>query len=136
MKKLSKILLSTLFLMIAGCSSTPNEMRADAREKGAVQVNLPFDLVRDNFIRQAKKCYSGGLRTAYYVHEEKYTKPNESTTFDIVLDGALRRIFLSSDIKKTGTGSTEITYWVSGLIVPKFEAAIESWAKGESGKCS
>ena len=137
MKILSKILLSTIFLVIAGCSTTPQEMRADAREKGVVQVDLPFNVVRENILRNAKKCYYGGINASYLTHEIKDVKPGELTTLDIVQRGAasIVRVIFSFDIRKSSTSGTEVSYYVAGLIVPNLQAVFESWAKGQDGKC-
>ena len=137
MQTLSKILLSTLFLVIAGCSTTPNEMRVDAREKGTLQVDLPFGVARDNFLRQAKKCYSGGMRVSYAEQEIVDVKPGEFTTLNILQKGAapIVRVTHSFDIRKNNSGGTEISWFIAGLIVAKYQPVVESWAKGQDGKC-
>ena len=137
MKTLSKILLFTIFLIIAGCSTTPNEMRADAREKGTIQVDLPFNVARENFLRQAQKCYSGGMRASYAERVVKDVKPGEFTTLDILQKGALPtvRVTHSFDIKKSATDGTEISWFIAGLIVAKYQPVVENWAKGLEGKC-
>lgn len=137
MKILSKILLSSLFLIIAGCSTTPNEMRVDAREKGVTQVDLPFNVARDNFLRQAQKCYSGGTRASYVERVIQDVKPGEFTTLNILQKGTapIERVTHSFDIRKNATGGTEISWFIAGLIVAKYQPVVESWAKGQEGKC-
>jgi hypothetical protein len=137
MKTLSTILLSAIFLIIAGCTTTPKEMRADAREKGVVLIDLPFEVAREYFLIQAKKCHSKGLRTAYPVHVIDDVKPGEYTTLNIHLTGApgMNIITHSFDIRKSTSEKTEISWFIGGLIVPKFQPVVESWAKGQDGKC-
>jgi hypothetical protein len=137
MKIISKILLSTVFLVIAGCSTTPQEMRAEAGEKGVIQIDLPFNVARENFLRQAQKCYSGGFRASYAERVVKDVAPGEFTTLDILHKGALPtvRVTHSFDIKKSVTGGTEISWFIAGLIVAKYQPVVESWAKGLEGKC-
>jgi hypothetical protein len=137
MKTISKILLSSLFLIIAGCSTTPNEMRADAREKGVLQVDLPFNVARENFLKQAQKCYSGGTRASYAERVVQDVKPDEFTTLNILQKGAapIERVTHSFYIKKNATGGTEISWFIAGLIVAKYQPVVENWAKGLDGKC-
>lgn len=137
MRTLTKVLFPILFLIIAGCSTTPKEMRADVREKGTVQVDLPFSVARDNFLRQAKKCYSGGMRVSYAEQEILDITPGEFTTLNIYQKGAapIVRVTHSFDIRKNNTGGTEISWFIAGLIVAKYQPVVESWAKGQDGKC-
>ncbi len=137
MKKFSKFLLTSVFVVLTGCSTTPNEMRADSKEKGVIQFDLPFNLVRENFLRQAKKCYFGGMNVSYYTHDIKDIKSGELTTLDIMQRGAtpIVRVTHSFDIRKVPNGGTEISYFIAGLIVPNYKPAIENWANGREGKC-
>ena len=137
MRILTKVLLPIFFLIIAGCSTTPNEMRADAKEKGMIKFDMPFSIVRANFLLQAKKCYSRGLRGAYPVHVVDDVKPGEYTKLDIHLTGApgMDLITHSFDIHKSATNETEISWFVAGLIVANYQPVVDSWARGEDGKC-
>jgi hypothetical protein len=137
MRTLTKVLLPIFFLIITGCSTTPKEMRADVREKGVIKFDMPFSVVRTNFLMQAKKCYSRGFRTAYPVHVVDDVKPGEYTTLDIHLTGApgMDMITHSFDIRKSATNETEISWFVAGLIVAKYQPVVESWARGQDGKC-
>jgi hypothetical protein len=137
MKTRSKILLSTLFLIIAGCTTTPNEMRADAKEKGTVLIELPFEVVRENFLIQAKKCNSRGLRTAYPVVVVDDVKPGEHTTLNVHITGApgMNRVAQSFDIRKSASGKTEISWFIAGLITKDFKPTVEYWSKGLEGRC-
>ncbi len=137
MKTLSKILLSTLFLIIAGCSTTPIEMRADANEKGTLKVDMPFDTVRTNVLAQARKCYSGGVRVSYGELDIKDVKLGELTTLNVLHKGAtsIVRVTHSFDIRKNSAGNTEISWFVAGLITKDFKPTIEYWVKGLEGRC-
>ncbi len=137
MKTLTKILLSSLFLIIAGCSTTPKDMRADANEKGTVLVDLPFNVVRDNFLKQAKRCYGANMRVSYSEHVVEDVKPGEFTTLNILHKGAtsMVRVTHSFDLRKDLSGGTEITWYVAGLITKNFKPTIEYWTKGLEGRC-
>ena len=137
MKNFSKILLISAILFIAGCSTTPNEMRADAKERGVMQIDLPFSTVRQNFLSQAKKCYAGNLRVSYSEHVVEDVKPGELTTLNILHKGATStvRVTHSFDIRKNSAGGTEISWFIAGVFVAKYQAVVESWAKGQEGKC-
>jgi hypothetical protein len=127
MKKISKILLSSLFLVLVGCSTTPNEMRADANEKGSVTVDMPFDIVRAN----------GGMRVSYGELDIKDVKLGEFTTLNVLQKGAtsMVRVSHSFDIRKNSAGNTEVSWFVAGLITKNFKPTIEYWVKGLEGRC-
>jgi hypothetical protein len=135
MKTLSKILLSSLFIIIVGCSNTPKEMRADVNEKGTVLINLPFDLVRENVLMQAKKCFKANLRVSHHEHVIEDIKPGESTSLHILLKGANVIVTHSFDIRKNPSGGTEISWFVGGLMTLNYRPVVEHWAKGLEGKC-
>jgi hypothetical protein len=135
MKTLSKILLSLVFLIIAGCSSTSLDLRNSAKDKdkGAIHVDLPFDIVRENILIQSRKCFYGGIRAAYYTHEVQDKKPGELTVLDIVLNGPNTKVMISADIAKNPKGGTDVTYFTGYVITPDFKSYFNSWARGEKG---
>jgi hypothetical protein len=137
MNTLSKILLSALFLIISGCSTTPIEMRADAKEKGTLKVDMPFDIVRTNVLMQVRKCYDGKLRVSYNEHVIEDIKPGEYTALHVLMKGASPtvRVSHSFDIKKSSAGGTEVSWFIAGLITKDFKPTIEYWVKGLEGRC-
>jgi hypothetical protein len=137
MKTLSKILLSSLFLIITGCSTTPIEMRADANEKGTLKVDMPYDVVRTNVLMQARKCYNAKLNVSYNEHVIEDIKPGEYTALHVLQKGAapIARVSHSFDIKKNAAGGTDVSWFIAGLITKDFKPTIEYWVKGLEGRC-
>ena len=134
MKFLFKIILPTVLVFLAGCTTTPNEMRAGVKEKGTMKFSIPFTIARHNFLAQAKNCFSRGLRTAYPVHVVNDVKPGEFTTLNIYLTGApgMEMITHSFDIE---SGETEVSWYIAGLIVAKHQPVVEYWVNGLEGRC-
>ncbi len=137
MKFLFKIILPTVLVFLAGCTTTPNEMRAGVKEKGTMKFSIPFTIARHNFLAQAKNCFSRGLRTAYPVHVVNDVKPGEFTTLNIYLTGApgMEMITHSFDIRKIESGETEVSWFIAGLIVVKHQPVVEYWVNGLEGRC-
>ena len=137
MKTLSKILLSSLFLVIAGCSTTPIEMRAGVNEKGTLKVDMPFDIVRTNVLMQARKCYNAKLNVSYNEHIIEDIRPGEYTALHVLQKGAstITRVTHSFDIKKNSAGGTEVSWFIAGLITKDFKPTVEYWVKGLEGRC-
>jgi hypothetical protein len=130
-------LLSAVVLVLAGCSTTPNEMRVDAREKGTLKVDMPFDIVRTNILIQARKCYNAKLNVSYNEHVIEDIKPGEYTALHVLQKGAapIARVSHSFDIKKNSASGTEVSWFIAGLITKDFKPTIEYWVKGLEGRC-
>ena len=110
-------------------------MRADVKEKGKTHINLPFNLVRENVLIQARKCYKANLNVSYHEHVIEDTKPGEFTSLHVLVKGANVRVTHSFDIQKHPNGGTEISWYVGGLMTLDFRPVVEHWAKGLEGKC-
>ena len=91
--------LLALISLIAGCVSTPQELRSRPRESTAFHVDVPYDEVRFHILNRLAKCFVGDTNAAYFfpkVHDEK---PEQSMSFDIYGGASLAAGLLQDGIQ-------------------------------------
>ncbi len=148
MTRFGLVCIGVSFCLLAACSATREDVRANPSASGTILVNVPYKTVLYNFTAPlgcratGPNLYvnTGGavpLKTSAPDMSHQYVRENEAhtaATIDIYSDLPLYRTVLESlDLKAKGD-QTEVTYYRKGVLANAFADVRENVESRATGK--
>lgn len=120
-------------VVLAGCASSPQGLRADSEAKRTFLVDASYQLVLKRLVDNHAECTSGPLLPIGQVVNDVQNYPDlRSATIVRGAMGFGTQIHQVLDIKETAPGQTEVAFWMK-LRTDYWANFYRSIAQGGSG---